>query len=93
MNTPEAKTPEKGDEEARLEAEPGADEGSVRHYGWAAGNRVNSVLHFIRNDSDKGMPITPKEKKVANLSSDATLSSGRDLGGVAGVGKGYAGGG
>jgi len=68
MDTPEAKTPEESNEEARPEAEPIANEEIVRQYGGAAGNRANSVLHFMRNDSDGGMPIEPKGRKVANLS-------------------------
>jgi len=85
MDTPEAKTPDEGNKEALSEAEPVADEEIVRQYGWAAGNRANSVLHFTRNDSDGNMPICAQRKKGGQpFSLDA---SGRDLGGVAGVDK------
>jgi len=88
MDAPEAKTLKRDNQEALSEAEPVADEEIVRQYGWAAGNRANSVLHFIRNDSDGNMPICAQKKKGGQpFNLDATLSSGRDLGGVAGVDK------
>ena len=60
----------------------------MRQFGWATGNKANSVLHFIRNDSEIFMPLCCQKKKGGQpLNSEANLSTGRDLGGVGGVDK------